>query len=117
MGIYFLTLFNMYKNIIIPHNSRVPAKYSMAITSYNILEYSDFYNRVLSLIKYYISTGYEIVQTELGINRSQQQWKYYSRLYMNDSEKSSVEVGTIIPTLWNIIETEEILLMKQRNHE
>lgn len=117
MGIYFLTSFTMYKNIIIPHNPRVPAKYSMALTSYDILDYHIFYNKIIWLADYYRSTNYEMVLIEFGINRSGQQWKFYARLYMNDSEKVPIEVGTIIPTLWNIIETEELLSFKQRIHE
>lgn len=107
----------MYKTIPIPHNSRVPAKYSMAIPSYDILSYDIFYKKILWLAEYYKTTDYEIVLIEFWINRSGQEWKFYARIYMNDSEKPNSGVGTIIPTLWNIIETEDILLLKERTHE
>ncbi len=80
------------------------------------MDYMDFHNRILILADYYRSTDYEIILIEFGINRSEQEGKFYARIYMNDSEKSVSEVGTIIPTLWNIVETEGILLLK-RNYE
>ncbi len=80
------------------------------------MDYIVFRERIISLADYYLKTNYEIVLIEFGINRSEQEGKFYARLYMNDSKKSISEVGTIIPTLWNIVETEDILLLK-RNYE
>lgn len=106
----------MSQSIPIPHNPRIPAKYSMAIASYNITDYTDFHDRILILADYYRSTDYDIVLIEFGMNRSWEEWKFYARIYMNDSQKPESDVGTIIPTLWNIVETEDILLLK-RNYE
>lgn len=107
----------MSQPIDIPHNTRIPAKFSMAITSYGILDYQDFHNKMLWLANFYRETGYQIVFMHFGINRSSLEWKFYVRIYMNDLLEIPPEVGTIIPTLWNIVESVELILLKGKIHE
>lgn len=88
----------------------------MPISSYDILDYQIFHEKIIELTEYYKSTGYDIVLIAFGMNRSQAEWKFYARIYMNDSEKPTSEVGTIIPTLWNITEDEDLLVYKAENY-